>query len=189
MYTWLPTVTGLRDHAAKMTYHSVTPYSDNDHKSLDQYAQDKRISSSHQSRLPPSSIRIQCKVEGKYLTINIFCHPSKSNSLIQPIKFTLPDQLKSINNNTNLGIKVSTDSSAYRFLESNSLYINNKKAQENGDINGREYKSPSITFPYSSQSRSQLVLHRRIEDLCKNGGLMDDGIVFFLKNDEFYVRI
>ena len=164
---------------------------------------DERNSPSHPSSLYRPSIRIQCQAEERHFTDS---SPFQINTSIKPVRLSNLDSIGSdrfrseivIHSNPKMnfyikrlrvGFHDNLDSATHppKPPRSVSSPRNHSSAHSMGKEKDTKRKFRSVSLP---RSNSQVILHQWIDDLCAHERLMlDEDIVFFLKNGEFLARI
>lgn len=148
------------------------------------------------------SFRIECKAEERHFLQRQKLH--QINSAIKPIQYTMnesnrPVQFRSeivVHNHpeTDLRIKrLRVNFYCHEEPTTNNLGHHSTTRSHSLNIPRRtaSVRQNNENLPRINQlSTSQNLLHRWIDDICANEKLMiNDNIVFFIKNGEFFARI
>jgi hypothetical protein len=168
------------------------------------------------SRLSASqSLRVECKTDEQHFINHHRLPSSQITSPVKPIRFTMDDRVSPVHfrsqiivhNHPDTDVHIKSLRVAFHCYDespndallnrhsapsarSRSPYLPDSSSQTHAQ---RQTTSDLITAGQSagsSQSHSQALLHRWIDDICANEQLMaNDDIVFFIKNGEFFARI
>jgi hypothetical protein len=190
-----------------MTYHERELSVSRSSQSQQPYSQKRTFNNSQypSHRLPPQSLRIECKTEERHFITDI--SPYTINTSVKPIRLTMNDQIKPmkfrseiiVHNNPETDLQIKRLRVAFHYhdepttdpiFDQHSSYIRTQSLHRPPQRQQLKHNDSKTTVRPVEASKSQSVLHKWIDDICTNEQLMDtNDIVFFIKNGEFFARI